>query len=493
MCGRGSCSDSITQNRRAMKKPLRLIPRSLFGRMLVIAALSTGFALLFAGITIGNVLERFVMRGLDERLDAQVAVLARAVRPDATLDRTRAVDLPEFGVPGSDWSWQVEGPAGRVDSGTPRPLLPITPPITPPAPKPAPSIDAAAPARLPDPEGPPRRPGPGGPDDHALHAGDTRDRSGQRLHSRTLDVTTPRGTVKITAIGPRRIVEEPLREAMIPLLGSLALLGVGLALATLLQLRFGLRPLRDLRSSLAAVRAGTERHVPADQPGELQPLVTELNALIDQNAAGLAHARQHVANLAHGLKTPLAALSLKLAEANADNDVRDMVEQIDRRVRHHLGRARADATGGARTRTPIAAAVADLVAVLRRIHADRPMVVDTAIPDDIAVAVDPQDLDEMIGNLLDNAWRHARGALSITATAIDGAVTLEIADDGEGLDDIAMAQAVLPGRRLDERGDGHGFGLSITRELAELNGGTLSLGRSAAGGLVACLGLPARA
>ncbi|MEG3169293.1 HAMP domain-containing sensor histidine kinase [Sphingomonas sp. LB3N6] len=467
---------------------LRLIPRSLFGRMLVIAALSTGFALVFAGITIGNVLERFVMRGLDERLDAQVAVLARAVRPDATLDRTHAVDLPEFGVPGSNWSWQVEGPAGRVDSGTTRPL----PPITPPAPNPAPPIDAAPPAPRPDPEGPPRPPGPGGREDRALHAGDTRDRSGERLHSRTLDVTTPRGTVTITAIGPRRIVEEPLREAMIPLLGSLALLGVGLALATLLQLRFGLRPLRDLRTSLAAVRAGTERHVPDDQPGELQPLVTELNALIDQNAAGLAHARQHVANLAHGLKTPLAALSLKLAEANADDDVRDMVDQIDRRVRHHLGRARADATGGARTRTPIAPAVDDLVAVLRRIHADRPIALDIAIPVDLAVAIDPQDLDEMTGNLLDNAWRHARAAVAIGATSIDNHVTLEIADDGEGLDDVAMAQAMLPGRRLDESSDGHGFGLSITRELAELNGGTLTLGRSASGGLVARLDLPAR-
>ncbi len=106
----------------------RLIPRSLFGRMLVIAGLSTGLALLFAGVTISHVLERFVTRGLDERLDAQVAVLARAVRPDATLDRTRAVDLPEFGKPGSDWSWQVEGPAGRFDSGTTRPLPPITPP-----------------------------------------------------------------------------------------------------------------------------------------------------------------------------------------------------------------------------------------------------------------------------------------------------------------------------------------------------------------------------
>ncbi len=464
---------------------LRLIPRSLFGRMLAIAALSTGIALLFAGVTIGHVLERFVTRGLDERLDAQVAVLARAVRPDATLDRTRAIDLPEFGEPGSDWSWHVDGPAGRVDSGA-TPIATILPPAsiaTPPPPQLA----------VPRDDERPHPPGPGGPDDHQLHPGESRDRSGERLHSRTMDVATRRGTVTITAIGPRRIVEEPLREAMIPLLGSLALLGAGLALATLVQLRFGLRPLRDLRTALAAVRAGTERHVPADQPGELQPLVTELNALIDQNAAGLAHARQHVANLAHGLKTPLAALSLKLAEANADADVRDMVDQIDRRVRHHLGRARADATGGARIRTPIAPAVADLIAVLRRIHADRPMTVDIAISDDLAVAIDPQDLDEMIGNLLDNAWRHARAALSIIATPIDGAITLEIADDGKGLDDTAMAQAVLPGRRLDERGDGHGFGLSITRELAELNGGTLGLGRSATGGLVARLSLPARA
>ncbi|MES2421907.1 MAG: HAMP domain-containing sensor histidine kinase [Pseudomonadota bacterium] len=454
--------------------------------MLVIAGLSTALALLFAGVTISHVLERFVTRGLDERLDAQVAVLARAVRPDATLDRARAVDLPEFGEPGSDWSWQVEGPAGRFDSGTTRPL----PPITPPAPKSAPPIEAMPSAPQPDP-GRPHPPGPGGPEDHALHAGDTRDRSGNRLHSRTMDVATPRGPVTITAIGPRRIVEAPLREAMIPLLGSLALLGVGLALATLLQLRFGLRPLRDLRTSLAAVRAGTERHVPADQPGELQPLVTELNALIDQNAAGLAHARQHVANLAHGLKTPLAALSLKLAEANAGDDVRDMVDQIDRRVRHHLGRARADATGGARTRTPIAPAVADLVAVLRRIHADRPIALDIAIPADLAVAIDPQDLDEMIGNLLDNAWRHARGAIAIGAEADGPFVSLSIADDGTGLGDTAIAQAMLPGRRLDEQGDGHGFGLSITRELAELNGGTITLGRSPElGGLLTRLVLP---
>ncbi len=463
---------------------LRLIPRSLFSRMLAIAALSTGIALLFAGVTIGHVLERFVTRGLDERLDAQVAVLARAVRTDGSLDRARAIDLPEFGEPGSDWSWHVEGPAGRFDSGT-------TPPPT--ISKPASTIPPPPPA-LPRNDERPLPSGPGGHEDHQIHPGEARDRSGERLHSRTMDVATPRGMVTITAIGPRRIVEEPLREAIIPLLGSLALLGAGLALATLVQLRFGLRPLRDLRTALAAVRAGTERHVPADQPGELQPLVTELNALIDQNAAGLAHARQHVANLAHGLKTPLATLSLKLAEAGANAEVRDMVDQIDRRVRHHLGRARADAAGtGARAQTAVAPAVNDLVAVLRRIHADRPLAVDVRVPTDLRVAVDPQDLDEMMGNLLDNGWRHARSAISVTVEADGGLASIVIDDDGPGLTETAVAQAMLPGRRLDESDEGYGFGLSITRELAELNGGALALGRSPAlGGLLAHLTLPIR-
>ncbi len=447
-----------------------VIPRSLFGRMLAISAISTLLALVFAGVTIGHVLERFVMHGLDDRLDAQVSVLARAVRPDATLDRTRIVNLPGFDEPGSGWAWQVEGPAGSWRS--------IAMPL-----RIAPGQIAPGPPRL-----------DGRRDNIGPRPGEGRGMRGERLHSRTLTVTTRLGPVTIAAFGPRRIVEAPLREAMIPLLGSLALLGVGLALATLLQLRIGFRPLRDLRLSLAAVRAGTERHVPADQPGELQPLVTELNALIDQNAAGLAHARQHVANLAHGLKTPLAALSLKLAEANADDDVRDMVDQIDRRIRHHLGRARADAAGsGARVQTALAPAIIDIVAVLRRIHAERPLRIEIAVADETTVAIDPQDLDEMIGNLLDNAWRHASTAIALTAVAEGAFVSLAIEDDGPGLNEIAVEQALLPGRRLDESDGGHGFGLSIARELAELNGGKLTLGRSAElGGLAACLILPVR-
>jgi signal transduction histidine kinase len=443
----------------------RLWPRSIFGRLLAVSALAILAALAFASIAIGSVLERFVMRGFDDRLDAQVALLARAVQPGGTFDAARAVNLPGFGEAGSEWIWQVDAPDGRQWSSTGTAAA-LPPPVARP-----PLHDE-------------RRPRPG----------DGRGARGERQHFRILAVDTAAGAFRISASGPRRIVEGPLREAMVPLLLSLALLGAGLALATIVQLRIGLRPLRTLKESLGQVRAGELRRVPADQPVELAPLAAELNALLDQNAEGLAHARQHVANLAHGLKTPLAALALELAGSGRDPDgnLGKMVEQIDRRVRHHLGRARAASPGGlARGRTLVAPAVADLIDVLRRIHAERAIDASFAIAPDLAVAIDPQDLDEMMGNLLDNAWRHARSRIRVVATANGAEVAIEIADDGPGLDEAAIRLALMPGRRLDERGDGHGFGLSIATELAELNGGSLALGRPPANpGLIARLVLP---
>ena len=301
----------------------------------------------------------------------------------------------------------------------------------------------------------------------------------------------------VTAAGPRRISEQPLREVMGPLLLSLAVLGCALAAATLVQLRFGLQPLRTLRRDLASVREGRARHVPEDQPSEIAPLAVELNALIDQNEEGLAHARRHVANLAHGLKTPLAALSVRLAEPgrDADGSLGKMVSHIDRRLRHHLGRARAAAPGGnQRLRTDLAPAVSDLMLALGRIHADRSVSADMEIDRELAVSVDPQDLDEMVGNLLDNAWRHARSRIKIQAAREGVAVRIVIGDDGPGLSAEVIGEALVPGRRLDERGDGHGFGLPIAQELAELNGGRLELdAHRGLGGLGVALTLPATA
>ena len=453
---------------------------SLRGRLLLIAAASTLAALLFAGFAIGHVLERVVMRGLDERLDTQVRILARAVRPDGTLDTARAIDLPDFGRAGSGWSWRVDGPAGHWTSAAGAPDVPVIR-----------SPDARAPR--PDPalrhDDGPRH------DDNSIRPGEIDDPSGQRLHARQTIVATPAGPVTIAAAGPRRVVAAPLREALLPLLASLAILGLGLGVATFVQLRLGLRPLARLRTALADVRAGRTSHVPADQPEELAGIVGELNALIDQNEAGLSAARRHVSNLAHGMKTPLAALAMKLSENGRDPDgsLSAMVAEVDARVRHHLGRARAATPAGrSRARTPLLPAVMDLATVLDRLHADRPVRLETDVPADLALAVDPQDLDEMLGNLLDNARRHARSELSVRAEAINTLATILIEDDGPGLPDTAMRDALVPGQRLDEAGEGYGFGLSIVQELAELNGGTLSLGRSerAGWGLAVTLTLP---
>lgn len=446
----------------------RLVPRSLFGRLLGIAALTTLAVLAFAGLAIGHVLERFVTRGLDQQLDAQVEVLARAVRRDGSLDATRAISLPAFDEPDSGWGWRVDGPAGAWSHGA--------------------RLDAAHLPDMPDP--------PFGPDRHGLspnhpppghpRPGDGRDEAGDPVHFRQIAVDTAAGPVMLTAAGPRAVAIAPLREAMVPLLVSLGGLGAALAGATVLQLRFGLAPLRRLRRELAQVRSGRLHHISSGLPAEIAPLATELNALIDQNEQGLAHARRHVSNLAHGLKTPLAALGMKLAEPGRDPDgsLGAMVDQIDRRVRHHLGRARALAQGGnARSRTPLAPAIADIAGALVRIHAERPIRALIDVPVAFIVAMDAQDLDEIFGNLLDNAWRHARATVTVTARALQAAIEVLIDDDGVGLDDSGLREALVPGRRIDERGDGHGFGLPIALELLELNGGSLVLEKAPGGGL----------
>ncbi|WAJ27820.1 sensor histidine kinase [Antarcticirhabdus aurantiaca] len=447
---------------------MRLLPRSLFGRMLGLAALTTLAALVFAALAIGQVLERFVVDGLDRRLDAQITVLARALRPDGSLDPARAFDLPDFADPDAGWRWLVDAPDGRRwESGE---GLDLPPP------------DAR--------RRPPGRRREGAPEPRP---GEGTDASGQPLHYRELVLPRPGGATRIVAAAPREVVEGPLREAAMPLLLSLALLGAALAGAAYLQLRLGLRPLGALREAVAGVRAGGLRHVPADQPSEIRPLAEELNALIDQNEAGLANARRHVANLAHGLKTPLAALQLRLAEPgrDADGSLAAGLSDIDRRIRHHLARARAahlgEATG---RRTALRPALSDLVAVMTKIHAERAVQADLGIPEDIEVAVEAQDLDELFGNILDNAFRHARSRVAVTASRIDRLVRVTVEDDGPGLTGAQQALTLLPGQRLDEAGDGHGFGLPIAQEIAEMNGGGLALSTAASGGLAVSIHLP---
>ena len=250
----------------------------------------------------------------------------------------------------------------------------------------------------------------------------------------------------------------------------------------------------DYARRLATLRAGKSARLSDEQPAEILPLVQDLNALFAQNAANLERARRHVANLAHSLKTPLATLSIVLAdpELATSPDTRRLVEAMEQRIRYHLGRARIAALGGpARVRTPLAVAVADVLAVLQKANADKRLDVAIDIPASLNVACEQQDLDEIAGNILENAFKWARCFVSVAAqSGPDRFVTLTIEDDGPGLTEQQAASMLLPGQRLDETVPGFGFGLPIARELSELYGGTIALGRTSLGGLQVMIRLP---
>ncbi|QKS02204.1 HAMP domain-containing histidine kinase [Sphingomonas sp. CL5.1] len=451
---------------------MRQLFRSLHARMLALSVVATLIALLVAGWAIAGVLERFVIEGLDRRLDSEVSLLASAVDADGSIDRTRLQQNLGALEGAGGWRWRIVAPGQtlqssdfpRLDPGPPRP--------------PAPLDSAGA--------GGPRPPA---VDDERLQPLEGISEDGVRVHARELTIETRRGPVTLTAAAPRAVVSRPIREALMPLLLTLLVLGVVLGAAALLQLRVGLRPVRQLRDQVAAIRSGGRSRVDEGQPTELRPLAIELNQLAEENRAALAAARQSAANLAHSLKTPVSALAIQLIDFP---ELAAQVSRIDTTIRHHLARARSQAVNR-RISTPLAPAIDDLVTAIRGIHADRELEIVTDIPGNPAVAVDPQDLDELIGNLLDNAARHATSRVSLFARpGIDGTrrVAIGIADDGPGIAEHERLRATQPGTRLDERGDGHGFGLSIVSEIAALYGATVEMREAEGGGLLVVLTLP---
>ncbi|MBJ6122775.1 sensor histidine kinase [Sphingomonas mollis] len=444
-------------------------PRSMQGRLFALSLLATLVALLIAAWGIAGVLERFVVAGIDQRLDAEIALLASAVDGDGRIDRTRIEARRGVMQSGGGWRWRIETPRGAMGS-TDLPALADGPP---------------GPPGLHGPRDD-RRDGPDGPDGEP-RAIDGQTEQGVRLHARRYTIATAAGPVTITAAAPRRVIARPIRDAIVPLLIVLAMLGIVLTLAAWVQLRLGLRPLRQLQGAVAAIRAGRADRVDEDQPTELRPLAAELNALAADNEAALASARMAAANLAHALKTPVATLALAVRD---DPERARQVARIDATIRHHLGRAR-DGHAGARVVTPLAPAVAALVHVVERLHAGRDVTIDAAIPADLAVRLDAHDLDEIVGNLIDNAARHAKSAVRIVAAREDRMVRLSVIDDGPGIAAADRQRATDPGVRLDERGDGHGFGLAIVRDLVALHGGGLSLDEAPGGGLAVTVTIPA--
>jgi signal transduction histidine kinase len=450
------------------------------GRRLLLAAMAfIAVAMIVAAVAVGFVLHRFVQGQIDQRLDTQVTFLSSMLRvgPDGLIALSGSADGPPFERARRGWYWQITGPKNSLRSQSLEGANLATPDV--------PDVDARPPPP-PPPHGdrPPKdgrpRPADGpGPEDDYLH---------YRIQ-RAVVSGTP---VMIVVSAPRGAVWGPLREAMVTLAISLGVLAIALIFAIMLQVRLGLRPLEHLRQSVSDVRAGRRERVPEHQPLEVQPLVAELNSLLDQNAANLDRARRHVANLAHGLKTPLATLAISLSgPGHGNSQLAPVVDLMERRIRHHLARARVAALGGpARVLTLIAPRVRDLGDVLGKVHAEREIRLTVDIAADVAVACEPQDFDEMAGNLMENAFKWARGRIVVRADAGDRTTSLMIEDDGPGLRPAEILQVLRPGERLDESAPGFGFGLSITRELAELYGGGVELNPLQHCGLRASLLLP---
>ena len=279
----------------------------------------------------------------------------------------------------------------------------------------------------------------------------------------------------------------------------LVLITAALSMAAgVLQVRRGLAPLRRLRTRLAGVHAGRDPRVEGVYPAEVQPLVNDLNVLLEHRAHAVRRAIAKAGDLAHGLKTPLALLVQEAERARAAGHeelaaaVLVQVERMRRQVDYHLAHARAAASGASPgARTPIRAAADGLAFALTRLYVDRGLDIEVQIADDLTARVQREDLEEMLGNLLDNACKWGRTRVRVAAAAVDGVVEITVDDDGPGLP-AEMREAVLQrGVRADEAAPGSGLGLAIVRDLAEVYGGGVSLQASPDGGVRAILRLPA--
>lgn len=305
----------------------------------------------------------------------------------------------------------------------------------------------------------------------------------------------------VSVAGPITWLETRNRNFRNRLSIALALTGLGLVAATLFQVRFGLLPLQRIEHGLAAIRSGDATRLEGRLPIEIEPLQSELNALIQSNQDIVDRARTQVGNLAHALKTPLAVITNEAREDKGPlgekvaEQARLMRDQINLYLERARMVARVDVIGRA---TDVRPAIEPIVRALERINRDRDIKIAFECPPGAKFQGEKQDLEEMAGNLLDNACKWAAANVRLRITVESGTeprlhrrLVMMVADDGPGIPAVERAKLGKRGLRLDETKPGSGLGLSIVTDLAQLYRGQLQLGESDLGGLEARLELPA--
>jgi len=453
---------------------------SLALRLFLSAAGWTGIILLITGFVLSSLYRDAVERSFDRRLNVFLRTLvAEVAAPDDSSERTpQSLGEPQFDLPLSGWYWQltrlnaarpeVRSSRSLWDSGLPH-LADMGVAAT---------DDGTRRAYVP------------GPEDQRL-----------RLIERTVDLGED-GRYLVAVAGDSQEIDDETHSFDRAIAATFGILAAVLLLTTMFQVRFGLAPLKRISESLAAIRAGTAERLAGRFPVEIEPLARETNALIDANREIVERARTHVGNLAHALKTPLSVMMNEAAARPDDPLAAKVGEQIvimRDQVTRHLERARiaarATVVGSV---TEVAPVVTALTRTMEKIYHPRGIAIDLDAPEGVRFRGERQDIEEMLGNLVDNACKWAQARVSIEVTQerrqddpIKVIVRVVVDDDGPGLSPADRDQVARRGQRLDETKPGSGLGLSIVLELASLYGGNLTLSTAPIGGLRAELVLPA--
>ncbi len=331
--------------------------------------------------------------------------------------------------------------------------------------------------------------------DREIHFYDSNQFPDQKLRVAYRDLTLPGSRVlwRFEVAESRDVLDAQIATVRRTLVRSFALLGLGLVAMAALQTWYGLRPLRKVRREIARLRAGQTQRVGGPMPAEVGPMVDELNALVEHNDRQAEEARRHAGNLAHALKTPLSVIMNAAAAGQADlpdtviREARTMRRQID----HHLARARAvGRRGSAHSRAEVWPSIEAVERAVARLYPNVRIDVDGA--KDAIAHIERQDLDEILGNLVENAAKYGGGSVFVTARLESGFVEILVEDDGMGIPEADRIRIFDRGVRLDTGKPGTGLGMAIVRDVAEIYGGTVSLEESEdLGGLLVRLRLPA--
>ena len=448
---------------------------SLAVRLFVSATAWAVIILVITGVVLSSLYRQTVERAFDRRLGVYLrTIVADIAAPEEPGGKfPQSLGEPLFELPLSGWYWQVTRlDPGKRDVRSSRSLWDGGLPHL---------EDHGVPA---NPDGSREGYVPG-PEDQRL-----------RLVERNIDLGDE-GHYLVAVAGDAAEITDETRGFDQALVVTFSILAMVLLITTMFQVRFGLAPLKRITGSLAAIRAGTAERLAEDFPDEIAPLARETNALIEANKEIVERARTHVGNLAHALKTPISVMVNEAATRGGDafaEKVREQANIMRDQVARHLERAhlaaRLTVVGSI---TDVAPVVTALARTMETIHHDRGIAIEVDADANARFRGERPDLEEMIGNLVDNAckWATSRVAVEVVSEKSGQVLRIAVDDDGRGLSRSEREQVSHRGQRLDETKPGSGLGLSIVVELAHLYGGKLELGAAPIGGLRAELTLPA--